>query len=403
MGVSNSRVSTSIQGPSPALDTDSVVHSTHPLKRFLLALYGFKLLKVEFAIILYMAGRHLYNPLYQQYYYHVYGYDILKNTSFVFPNGSFCISSKLIDNYTGNNNSYKLDESFSNHLVMYGQLANSIPSVLMTLILGPVTDKFGRKIGIIFPAVGTTLQGIFAIFIIKYSLDPYFFILSNFICGMFGDFTSIISSSFAYVADSSSIRWRSLRVGLIQVALYFGAAGGYLVVGLWLHRINCDPIPPLWTYVGINFFIVAYMMICVPESLDRAEREKLCSKTRRGIGAFISGAKLFCGSLSPKSTWGLYVTTAVVFVAALNIHGSSLIEVYFLKALPFNFNSLQVGIYQTISRVSNGINILILVVVLVFCGISDVWIMLVGLLGHCSCLVLLGFSNKTWQLYSSKL
>ena len=35
----------------------------------------------------------LHIPLYEQYYYFKFGLEILRNTSFIPPNGSFCIKS----------------------------------------------------------------------------------------------------------------------------------------------------------------------------------------------------------------------------------------------------------------------------------------------------------------------
>ena len=374
-----------------------------PLRGLLLTVYRSKLLKVELVVVLFMLGRHFYNPLYQQYYYHVYGAEILENTSFVFPNGSFCLSSDVIDNYTGSNNSYKLDEAFSDHLVAYGQLAATVPAMLVTLALGPLMDRYGQRIGLILPAIGTTLQGIFTLFIIKYSLDPYYFILANFIGGLFGNFTAILASSFSYIADISSVRWRSLRVGLVESALALGSASGTLLIGYWLHHIHCDSIPPLWLYIGCNLFIVPYTLLFVPESLTWRERGDLLVKTPRGIRAFLGGLRLYFGGLSLPSTWKLYVTTLVTVVAVLNIYGGSLIEVYFLKAEPFDFNPLQVGIYQSLRGYSQSISSLILVTLLVIFSVSDVWIMLIAIIFHCTCLMLLGFSTAAWELYTSKL
>ena len=369
----------------------------------LLACYRAKLVTVEVSIVLFMMGRHLYNPLYEQYYYRVYGSDILRNTSFVFPNGSYCVSSDLIDNYTGNNDSYKLDEAFSNHLVAYGQAANTVPSILVTIMLGPVMDKYGRKIGIILPAVGTMLQGTFTFFIVKYSLSPYFFILANFIGGSFGNLTCILSASFTYVADISSPRWRSLRVGCIEAALALGTGSGTLLVGYWLHKINCNFDPPLLFYIGCNLLIVIYTLLFVPESLTRAEREKLSERNPKGPRAYIQGMKLFVGGLSLSYTWMLYVSTAVIIVMVVNGYGGSLIDVYFLKAVPFNFNSLQIGIFQALKAASQSLANLLFVALLVALTVGDRWILMIAVLVHCACNALIGFSNSTWQLYSSKV
>lgn len=311
---------------------------------------------VEMVLVVFMLSRHLYIPLYEQYYYFSYGSEILRNTSFDFYNKgrSFCMSSDLIDQYTGNNNSYKIDESFSNDLVVYGQIASTIPSILATLLFGPLTDRFGRKIGLFFPAIGATLQGIFSALIIHYSLDPYYFILANFVGGVFGGFTCILAASFSYIADVSSPRWRSLRIGVIEAALAYGSGAGQFIGGYWLHKIDCNSIPPLCFYVGCNLFIMVYILLLVPESLSCSEREILCSRNPRGIKTYIQGLKLYCGDLSLSATWKLYVATVVISVAVINIYGALLVDVYFFETLKFEFNSLQIGIYQSVRSASQG-------------------------------------------------
>ncbi len=368
----------------------------------LVGCYRAKLVTVEVAVILFLMGRHLYSPLYEQYYYRVYGSEILRNTSFVFPNGSFCVSSDLIDNYTGNNNSYKLDESFSNHLVMYGQAARTVPSIVVTMMLGPVMDRFGRRIGIVLPVIGTTLQGIFTFFIVKYSLDPYYFILANFIGGILGGHTCILAASFAYIADISTPRWRSLRIGFVESAMALGGGVGTFVVGYWLHEINCNFIPPLLFYIGCNLVIIAYMVLFVPESLTRSEREQQCAKNPRGPRAYIQGVKLYLGGLSLSYTWTLYVCTIIIFVMVVNVYGGFLIDVYFLKALPFDFNSFQIGIFQAVRAASQALANVLFMAALVALSFSDTWILLIATLFHCGCNILIGLSNQVWQLYSSK-
>lgn len=372
-----------------------------PVGTFLTALYRVKLLKVELALVLYMMERHLYNTLYQQYYYLIDGSYILRNTSFVFPNGTFCVSSEMIDNYTNNTNSYKEDESFSNHLVAYGQLANTIPSVLVALILGPLMDRYGRKIGIILPLIGKTLQGLFSVFIITYTLDPYYFVLAQFVGGLFGDFTCITAASFSYIADISSIRWRSLRIGVAESAFAYGGGIGTLLTGYWLRKSQCNFISLLWFYIGTNVFIGVYVVLLVPESLSPSERKQLLSKNK-GPKAYIEGFRLYFGGLSLPSTWKLYVSTLVMIVAVLNIYGGSLIDVYFVKAAPFDLTTLQTGIYLSARLGSQGTADLLFLGLLVVLGASDTWVMLIAVSVHSICNVLVGLANKVWQLYASK-
>lgn len=371
-----------------------------PAWQLLLACYRTRLLAVELVPLIGVLLKLLFIPVSEQYFYHIYGADILKNTTFIFPKGHFCMSSELINNYTGNNNSYKEAESSSNHLVVYCQVAYSVPSIVMTIILGPLMDRFGRKIGMVLPFVGLTIQGIMIIYITSYNLDPYYFILANFVGGTLGGITSIFAAAFAYVADVTSVRWRSLRVALVESAMAFGSFTGQFTSGYWLTEIHCNFMPPLYFYAVCNFVILVYVVFILPESLSSNKRDTLLTKSPGGLRVYTEGFKLYCGRLTLPSTWKLYATTIVCLTVGVNMFGAILIDVYFLKALPFDFDSLQIGIYQSLRSASQGLADILIVGFFVALKVGDVWLMLIGLLFHIICNMLLGFTVTTWQLYT---
>lgn len=359
-----------------------------------------RILAVELVPFTAILLRMVYLPVSEQYYYHTYGADILQNMSFVFSKEPFCMSSELINNYTGNNNSYKAAESSSNHLVVYCQIASSVPSIVATIILGPLMDRFGRKIGMVMPFVGTTLKGVISIYIILYKLDPYFFIFANFVSGVLGGNASVLAASFSYVADVTSRRWRSFRVAMVESSMAFGAALGQFMSGYLLKKIDCDYMPPLYFYSCCNFAILAYVVFVLPESLSYSERETLRKRNPRGIKSYMEGFKLYCGRLAVPSTWRLYITTIISVTMVFNVFGAVLIDVYFLKALPFDFSSLQIGIFQSLKFGSQGLADIVIVGCFVVLNIGDTWMLLVGLVTHIVCSMLLGFTVTTWQLYT---
>ena len=371
-------------------------------KNPLLVCYRVKYLKLEFFVTITMLGKYLYTPLYEQYYFNNYGAYLLKNTSFLFPNHSFCVSSDMINLYLSDNNSYKLDETYSSDLVAYGEIVNRFPAILTTLILGPLTDRLGRRIGLFFPTLGITLQGILSIIIIYFDLNPYYFILANFVGGIFGNTAAILASAFSYIADTSSPRWRSLRIGAVESALAFGEGFGQFLGGYWLQSINCNFIPPMVLYIGCNIFLMVYI-IFIPESLTTTERKEIVKKNPKGIKAYMEGLRIFSGRLSLSSTWKLYATFISVNILLFNILGAKLISVYFLKAIPFSFNALQIGFYQSIKSISQGISILIFVGILTILSKSDAWIMFVSAVVNVTCNILTGFSRKAWQVYAGKV
>lgn len=368
-----------------------------------MAFYGAKIVTVEPIVFLFMLGRFFYVPLYEQYYYQYYGSVLLRNTSFQFSDGFFCISSGLINNYTGNNNSYKYDEAYSNNLVIYGQLASKIPAVVVTIILGPLTDRYGRRLGILLPSSGMVIKGVFSTLIVYYNLNPFYFIAVNFIAGVTGDFTSLIAACFAYIADVSSLRWRSYRLAAIEGILAFGKVAGQLAGGYWLHKINCNYIPLMIFYTGTIVAMVLYTFFLLPESLTKDERLKLISKNKGGtIGKYAQGVKIFLGGLPLLSTWILYVATIALNFAVISIEGALIISVYFLKASPFDFSSLQIGFYLASKSFTQGICSLFVVGILVALHVGDAWILLFGFIFNGVGNLLTSFATKQWELYASK-
>lgn len=230
------------------------------------------LVRVEVVTAVFVLGTSFYTPLAEQYYYHSYGYGQLKNTSFVFPNGSVCISSEMINNYTGNNDSYKLDQTFSSHLLIYGQVVFTISSVFVTIALGSLTDIFGRKIGLALPSLGGMMQGLWSLLVVKFNLSPYYFIIGYFVSGMTGGYASAIASATSYIADVSSLRWRTLRIAIIESGIAFGRGMGQLTVGYWLEESKCNFIPLLCFYTALFAFLSIYGILIPDTHSERKER-----------------------------------------------------------------------------------------------------------------------------------
>ena len=221
-----------------SLEMNESIQSSHEVaetpdsSNLIVKCYKATVLRLELVILIGMLGNGFYLPMTEQYFYFRYGSDILKNTSFIFPEGPFCVSSKMIIDFVGND-SYKHTQSLSDHMSSYALVAGQLPSILVTLFLGPMMDRYGRKIGMIFPSVGIVLQGCISIFIVTYELSPYYLILSSFVGGVFGSYTSIQAATFSYAADITSPRWRSLRIGAIEAAIASGLCVGQLLGMCW--------------------------------------------------------------------------------------------------------------------------------------------------------------------------
>ena len=358
--------------------------------------------RIEYSVLFFMLSYLLYTPLIEQYYYKSYGLRLLQGASFNRSAGeAFCLTEELLTNLSGSNETSKQVQSDANHLVAYGQLVKNILAIITTtLVIGPLTDRFGRKIGIVLPAVGSLLQGVLTIFIIKYDLNPYYFIITNFLNGLSGGFTSLLSSSFAYIADVSTMKYRSLRIGAIEGSIALGGGIGQLVGGLILESVHCNFIPPVLLYLTSNFVVLLYVLFILPESTSAEERRQDNTSIKQQFITYIKGFKMYCGEFSFNKNWNIYVATIAANVASFTIVGTVILSVFFLKTPPFDLSPFKIGIYQSVQSASQGLtNLIIPGVFTVLLSNPDPWLILTAFVCAGVGNLLLGFSNQSWQIY----
>ena len=249
------------------------------------------------------------------------------------------------------------------------------------------------------PILGLLLDGVASSVIVWLEISPYYMILIHGLCGFFGGRPLLTSSIYSYIADVSSPKWRTLRLCIVAAATAFGGGAGQLLIGYWLDESQCNFLIIFIFYTTIAAFLLVYAII-IPDSLPNSERMKISSKTdTKDRKLYLEGARLYCGRLSLRSTWKLYVGTLVIAVILSNTAAVNYIEVFFLKALPFDFSPHQIGIYQALRESSRGIASIILLAAM---KVNDVIVVLLAMVIHVVCSILIGVSNQAWQLYASK-
>ena len=382
------------------LQHEAPVVSLNPWNLFL-ACRNAKIVTIEPVIFLYMLGTYLYFPLYQNYYYLRFGLDQLRGTDFPIPNGSFCLNSSEVEDYGGSVSS-KIVQNLCDNLLTYGSVANRLLSIVATLIMGPLSDRYGRRVIILIVATGMLFQGVLSLFIVYFNLSVYLFILGQAITGLTGDFASMIMACFTYVVDVGSLRWRTLRIAIAEGMLFFaGAIGEGLVSGFWLQKLDCNFIPPLWLFVACALGIIGYTLALLPESLSRAERQQ--QKKRNICETMATGFKIFFCQFQDYAVWKLWGGILIVFVLVTNMAGSVGMSIYYFKQKPsLNWDSEITGFYLGAEQISNMIGLLVVLPLFMACRAPDALIAIIGLAVHLAKNVFTGLALTTYQFFISK-
>ena len=373
-------------------------------RKWYLALRNAKIVTVEPVIFLYMFAAYLFLSLSQGYYFNRYALDVLVNASDVNSleeNGSACVNRSDLD--VGSNVSLTMVESKSTSLTAYTSLSRRIPSIITTLILGPLSDSFGRRPVFILVAAGGILQGVCTICIVYFDLNLYYFILATSLSGISGDFSSLMMGSFSYVSDVSSNKWRTLRLGIAESMVFFAGMISSGAGGVWFDMLNCELIFPLLLFTACNLGIILYVVFLLPESLTSQQRLTKNSGKPRGLQMLVRGLQiLFCHVTRYVSSVGkMWLAIIPLFIIVINLTGQTSLSVFFLKTL--NWTSALIGVQLSIVMASRLFSLVVVLPVLTAFQLPDIIICLIGAPFNCVMNILTGLSDQIYQIFISKL
>ena len=156
----------------------------------------------------------------------------------------------------------------------------------------------------------------------------------------------------------------------------------------------------MWLVLGCSIGIVAWILILVRESLTDEDKVKAKETHPHLYTVFLNGLKLFAKGPSLWKRWAAVITLDLLFINAI---GNSLVNVYFLKAPPFDAEPVTIGIYQGLISLSSAVcaSVVIFVtsVVLKFPDSANAFL---GVFFQFAANMLMGFARTNLEIYFSK-
>ncbi|XP_076070413.1 lysosomal proton-coupled steroid conjugate and bile acid symporter SLC46A3-like [Mytilus galloprovincialis] len=219
----------------------------------------------------------------------------------------------------------------------YCHLAQSIPVLLMSLMVGSWGDKIGRRAALIVPTFGLFFKAAFFAIAIKLEWNIYTFIIAFFVDGLCGMWITLVAASYSFAADLTKYG-KSRLFGIIMIELTLGmgvtigsVSSGYVIkfLGFFYGSV---------LIVGITCFI-AILILSLPESVQTTEKLTSISQIE-----YLKKSVSFYTKKGPLRY--KYIILAVVF--ALNVTpaiGRVNVQSLYVLNSPFCWNAVLIGLF----------------------------------------------------------
>jgi MFS family permease len=324
-------------------------------------------------------------------------------------------------------------QTLASHWLLYVNLASGIPSVLVSVFYGAVSDVRGRRLFMVLPALGSILNQIVVLLVIYFqpTFPLPFFLLGGLLSGLGGSFPVFNFAAFSYVSDVSADSKRTVQISILESTIYFGATLSFLVGGRWVDNIYFSS--PLYCIMALDLFIVVYVIVALPDSLEmvsarqrpvgsrssvqdsyssldsslrqQSPRQQYprrpahsllsspCDLLRSSFGKLLSFTRLLCGS------WKLTLLLGMFFVVEINFLGVNDTVVLFALGDPLCWGTGLIGYFLAAKVFMNGVATLLLLPLLSLVGLGDMVLVVVGLVAGGAALLIMGLATHTWMMF----
>ena len=293
-----------------------------------------------------------------------------------------------------------LVQTRTSQLILITSFCGQITSVVVVLVAGPLSDRFGRRPILAFALVGSLLAAVLNLLVVLFKLDMHYFVGSGIIMGSTGGFSVIMTVSVAYLADVSSKRWLTVRIAILQAMLYISQALSDTLTGQWLKRTGCYFDPLLWIILSSSVLVLLYLP-WIPEPLTKEERLERF-RMEGGIGALlVKGFRIFL--CRGYCRWRLWCALLILAITVINGIGAFELLTLFQIRDPLNWDPGQIGWYGLTNTVSQAFSLFVLLPLLIACHVPDSLIVLMGVLISSGMNFFIAFLKTSWEMFLGEL
>ncbi|GMS96183.1 hypothetical protein PENTCL1PPCAC_18358 [Pristionchus entomophagus] len=341
--------------------------------------------RTEPALFLYMLGSYIKMPVFQNLLFEKSCWE-LYNVS--------CLSlgARKDDDLCSNVTAYHKDEqvqSLANSLFFYSSLTLTIPSIPSSLMLGSLVDKSRIRLSILIPLIALVISSFVYIGLsIWEHSSPYYLLISDFIFGIAGGYTSIIGVSAAYSVRGSMGNIRSARMARLEAAIGLGGCIGSFLSGKIRAAFGYTVVFSIITVLQV--FAIIYVLLFVKDEVyeEIPDSQPESSFIRRSL-------------IDPLFVLTRLRPLRIVLIACFCAFGLELFAFSGMSDIQFSFMRFQLawddvayGQFTSLSSLFGTLGVIFLYPFLRLL-ISDVFLGSIGLVLKMTFLLVLSFSTSS--------
>lgn len=237
-----------------------------------------KILFVEPAICLSVFAMTLTSPLTTQYVYR----RIWQETGnySITPDGNIseCAKNKSSPIFAFQEEVQKKVSLFNLQMDMSGL----IPGLLSTFILLSHSDLRGRKFPLILSSVGALAHSTWLCLLSYFAFPIHLLIASTFISALFGNYTTFLGASFAYIVDQcKEKKQRTIRIAIIDFLLGIVTGLTGLFSGYFIRELGF-----VWSFLIITMAVTVnliYILFFLEDSMKESPSQNVSISCTEGL------------------------------------------------------------------------------------------------------------------------
>ncbi|XP_052860169.1 proton-coupled folate transporter-like [Anopheles cruzii] len=292
-------------------------------------------------------------------------------------------------------------QPYAARIGMVNTIITSVLPALCALLMGPWSDKYGRKPAMLVPAVGyvTTyvMIGILSLLSRHFLVDPWCYVVAHIPAAVLGGTTVLMAAIFSYLTDITTEKNRTVRIGILQACTMLGAFIGLLSSSFILQLTNVPTM--FFLAAGSMAASCAFLHFYLEDSIH--PDPNMVHRQVREIFRVNHLSELLKTFFKKRSTFDrgiVWLTIAIGVVTVLGSGGSTVFFLYTRRV--FGWTIQDFTIWQAVELLSiiagNLIGISLLKTML---KLPDVWLALLSVVNYSIDALIKGLAQQGWQLF----